>query len=242
MDLISFAFGALVGFAALPIFWVAFAIIATVLWSLVVYERGGWAIAATIAFLALVVSKWTVLLDYATWTNFLIAIPAFGVFGVLWARYKWSRFISKAYDRIIEQRSAFLKKRSLPAETLANLDARLLAKDPDQGDADVNAETATQVADKVAALALVNDYKEYAIKYMGADAYGTPLKTVAQVHASMAPQASNNKGSIIMWITYWPISVIWYIIGDLMKDLGLALYKMVGGNFQKMSDAKFKTL
>lgn len=54
------------------------------------------------------------------------------------------------------------------------------------------------------------------------------------------PEASDNKGRIIAWISYWPISIIWTLIADFVTGVARRIYNKISGLFDKISDKVFK--
>lgn len=56
----------------------------------------------------------------------------------------------------------------------------------------------------------------------------------------MKPIASQNKGRIIGWITYWPLSLIHFACFDFVKRLVTGLYNKLKNFMQSISDKMFK--
>jgi len=52
--------------------------------------------------------------------------------------------------------------------------------------------------------------------------------------------AKNNKGMIIAWATYWPISIIWTVINQPVKRLFGFLFDKIIDKFQNQTDKIFK--
>jgi hypothetical protein len=214
--MITSLFADLALLALLPIFWVPLAIITIILWCFVVHERGGWATIATIALGVAIAAKFPVVIDFITNPLYVAgALVLYAVIGVLWARYKWSNFLTKKAEAFVASRAAFLRQKNLPLDYFKahSADAEMLAS-------------------------FVKEIK-----------YGAPRGTnwaditkMSELLKLVAPQASTNKGSIVIWIAYWPISVIWFIVADLVTELAEAIYRAVSGHFQRMSDAKFDSI
>ena len=53
---------------------------------------------------------------------------------------------------------------------------------------------------------------------------------------SYIPKVSDNKGKIISWMTYWPMSAAWTIINDPFRRIYFRIEKV----YQKISDRVFK--
>lgn len=212
MELEQFIAGVLVGTAAWPAFWLLFALLATLLSAFVVNERGGWSTLCTIGLGLMIASKWQSIL--ANPIPLILGIVAYLVLGVLWSRFKWSRFLSAKFDQISEIRDTWLKVNELTKDDLKSLDEDQL-----------------------------KSYKTHFQNQLGhygaCDKYASNL---AEFHASVTPKASTNKGSIVLWILYWPVTAVWYIAADIVTDICKGLYNMVGGHFQNMSNEKFNQL
>jgi hypothetical protein len=50
-----------------------------------------------------------------------------------------------------------------------------------------------------------------------------------------APRAKDMKASIIGRIADWPVSVIVYLLSDVMKDIGTAMYEVMGGFYEHIA-------
>lgn len=51
-----------------------------------------------------------------------------------------------------------------------------------------------------------------------------------------APRISDHKARFARWMTYWPMSMIWTVLADLVKDLFNAIFEAVKGGMQSISD------
>ena len=69
-----------------------------------------------------------------------------------------------------------------------------------------------------------------------------PPTSIAQFNEVVKPKANDNKATIIMWMSYWPLSAIWFIVADMIKEMFNYIYDQLGGYFQRVSDEKFKNL
>lgn len=213
----------LAGFALLPIFWVPIIITLLILWSFVVYEKGGFATFFTIVFGVMVAAKFPAVIAFVTNPIYMVAaLVAYSIIGVLWARYKWSSLLNKKVEQFVAMRNKFLMVQKLPLNYF-----KTDAIEPDD------------IASKADQL---QKFIKYALDNASFSVYSVDVTTMQALQRAQAPQASKNKGAIVMWIAYWPISVIWFICADLFRELGHAIYRAVGGHFQKMSDAKFDSI
>lgn len=240
----------LFGLAAAPIFWPIFIVVIGAFWTCVVCEAGYY----STVFLAFVIAasllKFPFVLDFITVANVLISIPVFLVIGLVWARFKWGRLVSMTFDKVIERRKSFLASHGLTDDFFVNFDEK-----QKQDEIETAAKLKNIIADKtrnerertVDCNIVVNNslkgiFEKY-VEFMSGMCDSTwKVSTYENLVKELTPKAIKNKAAIVMWIAYWPISMVWYIIGDLLKDLGLALYKLVGGNFQKVANSKFEQL
>lgn len=53
------------------------------------------------------------------------------------------------------------------------------------------------------------------------------------------PRARNFKGRILMWMTYWPWSLLWTLINDMVKKLFRHIYYRIAGLLQSISNKAF---
>lgn len=208
----EFITGVLVGVAAWPFFWVIFATLATILSVVVINEKGILSSALSLGVLVMLASKWQSIL-----TNpfpLIAGVGGYLILGLLWSRFKWSRFLSEKFDKFQVAIQSFMKTGNLDKDKLLALKGSAL-----------------------------EEYKNEVRNRSGERFAGEySAKTVSEFNASLAPKAVTNKASIVMWIAYWPVTVFWYLCADIITDIGRGLYRMVGGHFQKMSTEKFNSL
>ena len=53
------------------------------------------------------------------------------------------------------------------------------------------------------------------------------------------PRARKNKNRIIRWMSFWPISMVWSIGNDFVKQIFRAIYNKIGGFLQHIADNMF---
>ncbi len=56
------------------------------------------------------------------------------------------------------------------------------------------------------------------------------------------PSADNNKGNIVRWMAYWPVSLFWAVVHDLLHDIFEFIYNLVANTYQKMANKIFADL
>lgn len=57
-----------------------------------------------------------------------------------------------------------------------------------------------------------------------------------------APRVSEHKSDIIRWMSFWPFSIIVWVLGDLFRDLWNALYDYMTTFLQRISDRIWMSL
>lgn len=53
------------------------------------------------------------------------------------------------------------------------------------------------------------------------------------------PRVRDNKNRILGWMTFWVISVIWFLINDFVKGIFKEIYQYVAGFLQRIADNMF---
>lgn len=56
------------------------------------------------------------------------------------------------------------------------------------------------------------------------------------------PQATDHKASIMLWISYWPVSSFWTLLNDPLKRIAVAIYNVMGNVYQRISNAMFSEI
>jgi len=64
-----------------------------------------------------------------------------------------------------------------------------------------------------------------------------PSKEALQ--AAIRPIARDHKNMILFWIAYWPICVLWELIGDWIVNVSKMVYRMIAGILDSMSARRF---
>ncbi len=54
------------------------------------------------------------------------------------------------------------------------------------------------------------------------------------------PIASANKGRIMIWMTYWPTSMLWTIVNDPVKRIFKEIFRRVRAVYDAISDHMYK--
>lgn len=56
---------------------------------------------------------------------------------------------------------------------------------------------------------------------------------------SQTPRVRDNKGTILRWMSFWPISFIWSLINDFVKRVFKTIYQKIAGFLQRIADNMF---
>ena len=59
-------------------------------------------------------------------------------------------------------------------------------------------------------------------------------RTLAQ-----SPRVRDNKGKILRWMSFWPVSLIWSLINDFVKRIFKTIYQKIAGFLQRIADNMF---
>ena len=70
--------------------------------------------------------------------------------------------------------------------------------------------------------------------------YKEKNKTTDPKWKNYIPKVASNKGKIISWMTYWPISASWTIINDPIRRMYNSIFKRLDKVYVKISDKVFK--
>lgn len=70
--------------------------------------------------------------------------------------------------------------------------------------------------------------------------YLRKMKREGYTKESRILQVSENKGTIILWMSYWPISLIATLLNDPLRKLITEIFDYFSGTYQKILDSVFK--
>jgi len=72
------------------------------------------------------------------------------------------------------------------------------------------------------------------------DANGMPSNLYADWNQHVdenSPKAIQNKGNIMRWMGYWPISVVWFIISDFVTELFAKVYYRLSKVYEGIAES-----
>lgn len=165
-----------------------------------------------------------------------IAAMVIGYFlvGMIWSVAKWY----------------LLNKRVL--NVIDNFKAYYAAKVPDHHAAIFTTPYGKEMADKFVntpGRAIPPDVEEYRsfldlfASFASQNGFSLYVANDATFHTMIAriiPKAGSSKKKIIVWIAYWPLSMVGYVIRDFLVDVVEYIYARISGIFSRITRSMFK--
>lgn len=56
------------------------------------------------------------------------------------------------------------------------------------------------------------------------------------------PSVTQNKERITCWVAYWPMSIIWFVLDDFVKNMAEAIYDRMASTYQSVLDRNYRDL
>lgn len=203
-------------------FWPLVAILFFSFWGL---SENNWNVSGVIVLALLVVLtnyQFNYLSFFNTWYTIVGGILAYAIVGGLYSFMRWYLYLRGIQGKFIELRDAFLLKYNLATDFF-----------------------------RTTALAGSSEEKlqqEFITKFKyngdaGREFNNVPKEvvTMADLLKYITPVASQNKAIIIQRITYWPTSLLWFAISDVVREFAETVYRVIGGNYQKLANSMFNT-
>lgn len=210
-------FEMLAAFAATMFFLPVLAVLVILTW-ISAEKESGWSIIVTAALGLLVFNGFPQLSEFFSHpVNVVATVVGYLIFGIAWAFTKWYMVLNKTKTTFTTFRDDYLAKNKLADGYFSTLPKT-------QEDALAHEE-----------------YVKAITKRFGYHGYHEP-KTVQEAIKCIRPLASKHKSSIMFWIGYWPFSVIWFLVSDLVREFAEYVYNKVAGTFQRLSDRMFADL
>jgi hypothetical protein len=76
----------------------------------------------------------------------------------------------------------------------------------------------------------------------GFKVWGSDVKSMKDIVVKSMPNGADNKGSIIAWISYWPLSLTATLLNNPFRRLWLYVYSLCSGVYDKISMSHAKDL
>jgi len=80
------------------------------------------------------------------------------------------------------------------------------------------------------------------LRNFGFKVWGSDVKTMKDIVVKIMPNGTDNKGSIIAWISYWPLSLTATLLNNPFRRLWLYVYSLCSGVYDKISMSHAKDL
>lgn len=200
-------------------FWTVFSVFAVwFLWA--TWAEKGWPTTISIfLFLAVLtlfsdgeMHKWA----YDNPINLLAAVGIYIAAGILWSIFKWYSLniaIRRAYNRLLEK---FKEGRKITGEI------------PDEQKQDWLLHLCRNIDHDEE----LNDYYNFKWSYV------SEIETARDI----IPKPSHYKPDLIFWLSYWPVSVLWYFLSDFIERLFKGIYEVFSNVYAWISKSVFKFL
>jgi hypothetical protein len=76
----------------------------------------------------------------------------------------------------------------------------------------------------------------------GFKVWGSDVKSMKEIVVKIMPSGTDNKASIIAWISYWPLSLTATLLNNPFRRLWLYIYSLCSGVYDKISMSHAKDL
>lgn len=175
-------------------------------------EEEGWATTAVSVALALLI--WNYGSDIWTFVKNDFGTTILFVLGYLVIGVIWS-FLK--WNEFVKQKIITFKK----------VKAKLIVKRPEFNDTNQN--DLRELCDKLRQ----NGFK---------DIWKADYNSISEIILKITPIGSENKSSIVAWISYWPLSLLATLLNNPFRKLFEYTYSLVANAYDKISEKHFKSL
>jgi hypothetical protein len=202
---------------------------------------------ATVTILATVLGAWWYGIPVVSWVyghipHLVSGFAVYLILGVAWSVYKWWRLVRTVFLALKER----LVEYPLPTDKDVQgvVDTILADQAREKEDPRSRANTrfingdGTIKRDDIAT-SIRQDWKSVALS--ARQKPFTDLIYDVRENKFEFP-VREYKGKIITWMAFWPFSLVWTLIDDLVVRLWENLYKMLTGIFRRISEAVFRDL
>ena len=80
------------------------------------------------------------------------------------------------------------------------------------------------------------------LRVYGFKVWGSQVKNMKDIVVQIMPNGTDNKASIIAWISYWPLSLTATLLNNPFRKLWLYIYSLCSGLYDKISMSHAKDL
>jgi len=208
-----------------PLFWLLVLVVSgCVIWA-VEENRWYWAGFSVLAFLAACIFLGDTGIVKSIIERPYMIVPWAGGFvglGITWGFVKWFAFLHKRRRKYEDAKLTWLREQGL-------LDAK---------------DVPEELKEKWTLWLLnSNDWSRRKVAFVPANKWDTePAVDPTERVLTVRPRAWENKTKIITWMAFWPWSLFWYLLGDLLHDLWNRIYSWLGDLFEQMSKHVFRNI
>lgn len=164
-------------------------------------------------------SQFNYLSAFNTWYSVVGFIVAYALIGGIYSFMRWYLYLRGIQGRFIEVRDAFLLQYNLKSDYFRNEPV------PGSNDEKLHAEFISKF--------------HFGSTLSGFNMVPREVVTISDLVKYITPVASKNKATIIQRITYWPTSFLWFAISDVVREMAETVYRVIGGNYQKLANNMF---
>jgi hypothetical protein len=147
------------------------------------------------------------------------ALVGYAVIACFWAYFMWKRKLEKIRERFDVVKARHLEDGNLPKDYFS---PKFVGEDENRG-----------VRLSSFATDLASEFQ------FTLDSLKTPDEQLAHAVSSVRPRIDACKTEILLWMTYWPASMLWYAVYDFIAELADAIFKKIKHQFQRLSDKIF---
>lgn len=145
--------------------------------------------------------------------NWLLFLETFGVYivvGMLWSLIKWKLLCRKVRDKYYAVLAEFLKENSQKSEVLTSIPEHL------------SEEWLNTLQNTC-----WSPWEEW-----------TPRKQIDSIR-DIIPKPNDHKSYLLFWLGYWPLSVLWFFLDDVIDKLFHYIYKFLSRIYQPIANSTF---
>lgn len=152
------------------------------------------------------------------WANIywiIIGFPFYLIAGGLWSVFKWDRFVAERYVEYKKEYAGWEKAKDNLYAMKKELELQK-----------------TQTTD-YHELVRINDKLSWVHGDIGSQAQQQPKVE------RFKPEWGSYFGKLSNWIIFWPLSIVDYVLGDLLKELVETIMNALGDWYQARTDKRF---
>jgi len=204
------------------IFWILVTLL--VIYEFACYEHENkWA--SGIGFLVFILIIWLFgnfrLLDFVkvNWFNILELFGVYTLAGLMWGIGKWWFFTSKQRQRLEDNKREWLDSKHLTDENV-----------PANHQEEWTQYVIRKYNKELSTTGILRDNQVVSLSEWPPE----------RVKALVIPQINHNKARFVYWMAYWPISLIWTLLRDVLAEMWDFFYRKLGKYLHRIAVSQFK--